>query len=195
MARRLLRPGVLDESLRSGLFIGFKRHGDYLKSFLSDLVAEAGRLGARVVSLDMNDADAASDCALRRRLAELRVDQGAAPTPGGPIYEAIPMAAPLAEICATFIARSDRDLMFILGRVGNLCDEAGHHQLRALKAARDAVSTRGGAQHHLIVVGWDTDLMKLRTLVQDEGQAFFGATLELVSEPHAGAPTSMSRDG
>jgi len=185
MARRLLHPGVLDESLRSGLFIGFKCDGDSSKRFRSNLVAEAGRLGALVVSLDLNDADASSDCALRRSLAELRVDQGTALTLGRPMCGPIPVASPLAAICTTLIAQSGRDLVLILGGIGHLCDDAGHHLLRALKAARDNVNTRSGAQHHLFVVGWDTDLMKLRTLVQDEGQAFFGATLELVSEPLA----------
>ena len=57
LAGRMLTPTVLDESVRSGLFLASQLDSERWNVFAQELVSELQRLGALVIFIDLADFD------------------------------------------------------------------------------------------------------------------------------------------
>ncbi len=123
LASRLLRPGVLDEGLRSGLVLsGLRRTGK--TTFLrTDLVPELEAQGAVVIYVDLWSNTKVSPAAQVQAFTEL-VDQS-----GGDV---VLIVDEVQQAIST---------------------EEGNQMLLALKAARDAINPRPGTPGHFLFLG------------------------------------------
>jgi hypothetical protein len=178
LARRLQRPGVLDDSLRSGLFLLQEPGSDSWKRFAQALTVELEALGALVLLLDPADAGPLPNDALRRVL-------GAAPS-GAPAPRRLPESdgsvsagdLTIPTLIEQLMGRSGKDVVLICNQVSRLAAPAEEHTFRALKAARDRVNLLASGAGRFIFVATDTDFSVLQRCVADPAQAFFGAAIE-----------------
>ena len=199
LARRLLRPGVLDEGLRSGLFLSGPRRIGKTTFLRSDLVPELEARGAVVIYVDLWSDIKASPAALvhgavRRTLAELEsprspllerwrrikgLDLGAAGFRFG--FQLAQLGedggATLAEAFTELVDQACADLVLIVDEVQQaITTEEGNQMLLALKAARDAINTRPDTPGHFLFVGTGSHRALVSELTARRNQAFAGAT-------------------
>lgn len=199
MAQKLLRPGVLDEGMRSGLFLsGLRRIGK--TTFLrNDLIPALEAYGALVIYVDLWTDTKASPAALvlaavRKTLAELQapgsgllsqlkrvndLDLGGMGFKFGFKLEAVgePGGATLAEALTEVVDQSKTDVVLIVDEVQHaITTEDGHNMLLALKAARDAINPRPGTPGHFIFLGTGSHRAQVAELTARRNQAFAGAT-------------------
>lgn len=166
LAGRLLRPGVLDEGLRSGLFLsGLRRTGK--TTFLrTDLVPELEAQGALVIYVDLWSNTKASPAALVQAAVRQTLSQlGEA---GG---------ATLAQAFTEVVDQSGSDVVLIIDEVQQaITTDEGNQMLLALKAARDAINPRPGTPGTFLFLGTGSHRALVSELTARRNQAFAGAT-------------------
>ena len=196
---RLLRPGVLDEGLRSGLFLsGLRRTGK--TTFLrTDLVPELEAQGAVVIYVDLWSDTKVSPAALVQ--AAVRQTLGQLATPTSPVLARLQRikgldlggmgfrfgfqleqlgesgGATLAQAFREVVDQSGSDVVLIVDEVQQaITTEEGNQMLLALKAARDAINPRPGTPGHFLFLGTGSHRALVGELTARRNQAFAGAT-------------------
>ncbi|MBT9599037.1 MAG: ATP-binding protein [Vitreoscilla sp.] len=199
MASRILSPGVLDEGLRSGLFLSGMRRIGKTTFLLNDLIPELEQRQAIVIYVDLWSDLATSPAslvhdAIKRTLAEL-----ASPASGllkrlknlraadltvlgfkfGFKLEAVgEQGGPtLAQVLTEVVDQAKTDVVLIVDEVQQaMSSEEGQNLLLALKAARDAINARPDAPGHFIFIGTGSHRALVQELTSRRTQAFAGAT-------------------
>ena len=198
MTQRLLHPGVLDEGLRSGLFIsGLRRTGK--TTFLNaDLIPALEAEGAIVIYVDLWSDTLASPAllvrdAIARKLAELQNPASAAlarlKRVSSAEVQALGLkfgfkldglgaagAATLAQALAEVVDKARTDVVLIVDEVQQaMSSDDGQRMLLALKAARDAINPRPGTPGYLLFIGTGSHQALIGELGARRNQAFAGA--------------------
>jgi hypothetical protein len=199
MARQLLHPSVLDESLRSGLFLSAQRRTGKTTFLLADLVPALEEAGAIVVYADLWTNTQASPAALvqhavRNALAELQSPVGALAERLRGLRNAelavagfkfgfkldsvgTPEGVTLAEALTAVVDQGQTDVVVIVDEVQHaILSEQGQQMLLALKAARDAINPRPKTPGHFIFLGTGSHRALVSELTARRNQAFAGAT-------------------
>lgn len=180
LAGRLVNPSVLDDALRSGLFLIQAPDAVCWAVFEQDLAEELEALGARAVSVDLARSDVAPGEALCRALrSEMIGLKNDARSSDVAKLSGI-LGGTLADMVEHLIQSSGRDLFLICDQLTRLADSPEAHVLMALKAARDRVNLRPDGIGRFIVVATDADGEALRLCAVDPEQAFFGAVVEVL---------------
>ena len=199
MARQLLNPGVLDEGLRSGLFIsGLRRTGK--TTFLrNDLIPALEQAGALVIYVDLWSDTLTSPskllhAAIRQTLEELQTPSSALldrlKRIGGLDIEALGFklgftvdsigkedGPTLAQALSEVVDKAKTDIVLIVDEVQHaITSEEGQQLLLALKAARDAINPRPDTPGHFIFIGTGSHRALVSELTARRNQAFAGAT-------------------
>lgn len=199
MAKQLLNPGVLDEGLRSGLFLSGLRRTGKTTFLVNDLIPALEEAGALVVYVDLWSDTHTSPAvlvlaAVRKALAELQTpassilqklkrvggaDVGAFGFKFGFKLESVGTAGgpTLAQALADVVDQAKTNLVLIVDEVQHaITSEDGNQMLRALKSARDAINPRPGTPGHFIFVGTGSHRALVSELTARRNQAFAGAT-------------------
>jgi hypothetical protein len=199
MAQQLLRPGVLDEGLRSGLFLSGQRRTGKTTFLQADLMPALEAAGALVIYVDLwsnTQANPASlvHAAIRRTLAELQTagaawlarlqrvrnaELGVGGFKFGFRVETVgtPEGPTLAEALTEVVDQGQCDVVLIVDEVQHaIASEDGQELLLALKAARDAINPRTGTRGHFLFVGTGSHRALVSELTARRSQAFVGAT-------------------
>jgi hypothetical protein len=199
MALKLLKPGILDQGLRSGLFLsGLRRTGK--TTFLrQDLIPALEVMGAIVIYVDLW-ADTKADpavlvqAAIRQTLEELQspssgvlgrlkrlkgVDFGAAGFKFG--FQLNDVGAKggvtLAQALTEVVDLAKTDVVLIVDEVQQaLAGDEGTQMLLAIKAARDAINPRPGTPGHFLFVGTGSHRAQVVGMTLQGKHAFAGAT-------------------
>ncbi|MEJ7138178.1 ATP-binding protein [Amphibiibacter pelophylacis] len=199
MAQRLLQPSVLDEGLRSGLFLSGLRRTGKTTFLLNDLIPALEAAGALVIYVDLWSDSQASPAALmlaavRRALAELQ-------SPGsrllrqlgrvtGADVEAMGIkfgftlerlgthgGPTIAQALTEVVDQARTHVVLIVDEVQHaITSDDGHQMLLALKAARDAINPRPQSPGHFIFIGTGSHRALVSELTARRNQAFVGAT-------------------
>lgn len=199
MARQLLRPGLLDQGLRSGLFLsGLRRTGK--TTFLrQDLIPALEALGAIVIYVDLWTDTRANPAtlihtAIQRALGELQtpasgvlarlkrlkgLDVGAAGFKFG--FQLNEVGAKggvtLADALTEVVDKARTDVVLIVDEVQQaLAGEDGAQMLLAIKAARDAINPRPATPGHFIFIGTGSHRAQVVGMTLQGKHAFAGAT-------------------
>jgi len=199
MAHQLLHPGVLDEGLRSGLFLsGLRRTGK--TTFLrNDLIPALEEDGAIVIYVDLwsdtqrSPAKLIQD-AVKETLADLEsptstvtqtlrrvtgADIGALGLKFGFKLDSLgdPGGATLAHALREVVDLAKTNVVLIVDEVQHaISSEDGNRMLLALKAARDAINPRPGTPGCFIFIGTGSHRALVGELTARRSQAFAGAT-------------------
>lgn len=199
MAKQLLQPGVLDEGLRSGLFLAGVRRTGKTTFLQADLVPALEAAGALVIYVDLwsnTQANPASlvQGAIRQALQDLQSPAGAvaerlkrlrnaeiavAGFKFGFKVEAVGTDAgvTLAEALMEVVDQAQTDIVLIVDEVQHaIASNEGNQLLLALKAARDAINTRPDTPGHFLFVGTGSHRALVSELTARRNQAFAGAT-------------------
>jgi hypothetical protein len=198
MAAQLLRPGVLDQALRSGLFLsGVRRIGKttFLKQ---DLIPALETDGAIVIYVDLWSDTSLSPSALLQRavsakLGELEDPLSAAFSMLKKVVTAevaargfkfkfdlsklgAPGGVTLAEAFTEVVEQSRTDLVLIVDEVQQcLASDDGLSMMLALKAARDAINLRPSPPGHFVFIGTGSNRALVQELSARRNMAFQGA--------------------
>lgn len=198
MAARLLKPSVLDEGLRSGLFISGVRRTGKTTFLLSDLVPALQEAGAIVIYVDLWSNVQASPSSLVHNA--IRSTLAALQTPGSKLLKQLAKVRSaeisagglklgfkletvgtasgptLAEAFTQVVDQTRTDIVLIIDEVQQaLSSEEGGQMLLALKAARDAVNPRPSTPGHFLFVGTGSHRAMVNELSTRRNQAFAGA--------------------
>ena len=199
MAGRILSPGVLDEGLRSGLFLSGMRRIGKTTFLLNDLIPVLEQRGAIVIYVDLWSDLSASPASLvlaavKRTLAELSspasgllkrlkdlraADLGVMGFKFGFKLETVgEQGGPaLAQVLAEVVEQAHADVVLIVDEVQQaMSSEEGQSLLLALKAARDAINARPDTPGHFIFIGTGSHRALVHELTSRRTQAFAGAT-------------------
>lgn len=199
MALRLLHPGVLDEGLRSGLFISGLRRQGKTTFLLNDLIPELEQQGAIVIYVDLWSNTKASPESLvldkiRTTLAELQnpasqlmdrlkrvvgIDVGVLSFKFGFKLDALGKEGgpTLAEALQQVVDQGRRDVVLIVDEVQHaITTDDGRRMLEGLKAARDAINPRPNTPGHFIMIGTGSHRAMVAELTTRRSHAFEGAT-------------------
>jgi hypothetical protein len=199
MAQQLLNPGVLDEGLRSGLFISGVRRTGKTTFLQADLMPALEEAGALVIYVDLwsntqTNPAGLVHAAIRRALQDLQ-------SPAGAVAERLKRlrnaeiavagfkfgfkvdavgsegGATLAEAFTQVIDQAKTDIVLIIDEVQHaITSEEGNQMLLALKAARDAINPRPGTPGHFLFIGTGSHRALVSELTARRNQAFAGAT-------------------
>lgn len=199
LAGRLLRPGVLDEGWRSGLFLsGLRRTGK--TTFLrTDLVPELEAQGALVIYVDLWSDTKASPAALVQAVVRQTLSQLV--TPSSPLLSRLRRikgldlggmgfrfgfqldqlgeagGVTLAQAFTEVVDQSGGDVVLIIDEVQQaITTEEGNQMLLALKATRDAINPRPETPGHFLFLGTGSHRALVSELTARRNQAFAGAT-------------------
>ncbi len=199
LAARLLHPGVLDEGLRSGLFLsGLRRTGK--TTFLrTDLVPELEAQGAVVVYVDLWSDTKVSPATLVQAAVRQTLTQLA--TPSSPLLARLKRikgldlggmgfrfgfqleqlgeagGATLAQAFTEVVDQSGGDVVLIVDEVQQaITTDDGNQMLLALKATRDAINPRPGTPGYFLFLGTGSHRALVSELTARRNQAFAGAT-------------------
>ncbi len=199
LAGRLLRPGVLDEGWRSGLFLsGLRRTGK--TTFLrTDLVPELEARGAVVIYVDLWSDTKASPAALVQ--AAVRQTLSQLVTPSSPLLSRLRRikgldlggmgfrfgfqldqlgeagGVTLAQAFTEVVDQSGGDVVLIIDEVQQaITTEEGNQMLLAFKATRDAINPRPETPGHFLFLGTGSHRALVSELTARRNQAFAGAT-------------------
>lgn len=167
---------MLDEGLRSGLFLSGQRRTGKTTFLRHDLIPELERHGAVVIYVDLWSDTRVSPAtlvmtAVRKTLIELQ-------SPRSPLLERLrrlkgldlggmgfrfgfqisdlgePGGATLAVALEEVVDQAGGDGVVIVDEVQQaITTDEGHQMLLALKAARDAINPRPGTPGHLLFIG------------------------------------------
>ncbi len=199
MAKQLLRPGLLDQGLRSGLFLsGLRRTGK--TTFLrQDLIPALESMGAIVIYVDLW-ADTKADpatlvlAAIRRTLEDVQspasgvwsrlkrlkgLDIGAAGLKFGfQLNDVGTRGGPtLAQALTELVDLAKTDVVLIVDEVQQaLAGDDGNQMLLAIKAARDAINPRPNTPGHFLFIGTGSHRAQVVGMTLQGKHAFAGAT-------------------
>jgi hypothetical protein len=199
IAQSLLHPDILNQGLRSGLFMSGLRRTGKTTFLLNDLIPALEQQGALVLYVDLwsdtkaNPAQLVRD-AIRSALTQLQ-------TPGSALLAKLSRlsgvdvsmlgfkfsfkldklgeagGAPLAQAVTELVDQVKREVVLIVDEVQQtITTDEGSHLLMALKAARDAVNLRPGTPGHFIFVGTGSHRAMINELTARRTQAFSGAS-------------------
>lgn len=200
MAQRLLRPGVLDEALRSGLVISGLRRTGKTTFLVTDLIPALEADGAIVIYVDLWSDTLASPAmlvrdAIVRKLTEMQNPASAALARlkrlSGAEVQAMglkfgfkldglgkPGEATLAQAITEVVDRTRTDVVLIVDEVQQaMASDDGNRLLLALKAARDAINPRPGTPGHFLFIGTGSHQALVGELGARRNQAFAGAVV------------------
>lgn len=199
MAGQLLSPGVLDEGLRSGLFLSGLRRTGKTTFLLTDLIPVLEEGGALVIYVDLWSDTQTSPASLvlnavRKTLAELQTpasnllqklkrvggaDIGAFGFKFGFKLESVgTQGGPtLAQALTEVVDQAKTNVVVIVDEVQHaISSDEGNQMLLALKSARDAINPRPGTPGHFIFIGTGSHRALVSELTARRNQAFAGAT-------------------
>lgn len=199
MAQQLLNPGVLDEGLRSGLFLSGLRRTGKTTFILADLIPALEEKGALVVYVDLWSDTLTSPTellhkALLKKLTELQepsssalatlkringLDLGGFGFKFGFKLQDIgkPGGTTLAQVLTEVVDLAKTNLVLIVDEVQQaMITDEGQNLLLALKAARDAINPRPTTPGHFLFIGTGSHRAQLSELTTKRNQAFAGAT-------------------
>jgi hypothetical protein len=200
MARKLLRPSLLDVGLRSGLFISGARRTGKTTFLRHDLIPALQASGAIVIYVDLwqditiSPANLMHD-AIRRCLKDLQNPASALLkqlsklknaefahfglkfsfdfTQVGEKGGGVTLAQALTEV----VDLAKRDVVLVVDEVQQaVSTDEGRTMLFGLKAARDAINQRPQTAGHLIFIGTGSHRAMVHELTARNNQAFSGAT-------------------
>ena len=199
MSRQLLNPSVLDEGLRSGLFLSGLRRTGKTTFLLNDLVPALEEAGALVMYVDLWSDTQTNPAvlvlaAVRRTLAELQTpassmlrklkrvgsaDVGAFGFKFGFKIDSVGTEGgpTLARALTELVDQARTNVVLIVDEVQQaITSDDGNQMLLALKAARDAINPRPGTPGHFIFIGTGSHRALVSELTARRNQAFAGAT-------------------
>jgi AAA domain len=199
MAQQLLRPSVLDEGLRSGLFLSGQRRTGKTTFLINDLIPALQDAGAIVVYVDLWSDTQTSPAslvhaAIRETLTELerptstvlqklnRLRGANVSLPGfsfGFTLDDVGREGgpTLAQALTEVVDQARTDVVVIIDEVQHaIASEDGNNMLLALKSARDAINPRRDTPGHFIFVGTGSHRALISELTARRNQAFAGAT-------------------
>lgn len=199
MAKQLLQPGMLDQGLRSGLFLsGLRRTGK--TTFLrQDLIPALESMGAIVIYVDLW-ADTKADPAvlvqasIRQTLADMQspasgvlgrlkklkgLELGAVGLKFGfQLNDVGAKGGPtLAQALTELVDLAKTDVVLIVDEVQQaLAGDDGSQMLLAIKAARDAINPRPNTPGHFLFIGTGSHRAQVVGMTLQGKHAFAGAT-------------------
>ncbi|HWM66643.1 MAG TPA: AAA family ATPase [Steroidobacteraceae bacterium] len=199
MTQRLLQPGVLDEGLRSGLFLSGLRRIGKTTFLINDLIPALEEAGAVVIYVDLwSDVQVSPSDLVRRAI---RSTLTALQAPASTVFKklkgitAAEIAAygfkfsfaleklgdkdgtTLAKALTEVVDQAATDLVLIVDEVQHaLATDDGTRVMLALKAARDAINSRPDTPGHFLFIGTGSHRALIGELVTRRNQAFAGAT-------------------
>jgi hypothetical protein len=198
MARQLLHPGPLEQTLQSGLFLSGPRRVGKTTFLKFDLIPELEKQGAIVIYVDLwaqpqaNPADLVI-AEVRNTLQELsvsnspllaklkavsHVEVGAGGFRFGLKLDQLgkPDGTTLAQAIKELVDQARTDVVLIIDEVQHtLGTQQGSDLLFALKAAREAVNQRPDTPGRFIFIGTGSHRAQVQELVVRGNQAFQGA--------------------
>lgn len=199
MARQLLRPGILDQGLRSGLFLSGSRRTGKTTFLQQDLMPALDAHDAVVIYVDLwsdthAEPGALVHAAIRNALQELQ-------TPASSVLarlarikgldvEALGVkfgfeladlgtkaGPPLAQALMEVVDKARTHVVLIVDEVQQvLATEQGAQLMLALKAARDAINPRPDTPGYFLFIGTGSHRAQVASLTMQGKQAFAGAT-------------------
>lgn len=199
MAGRILSPGVLDEGLRSGLFLSGMRRIGKTTFLLNDLIPELEQRRAIVIYVDLWSDLSVSPAVLVHTAVKKTLTELSSPASGlvkrlkklraaelgvlgfkfGFKLETVgEQGGPtLAEVLTEVVDQAKTDLVLIVDEVQQaMSNDEGQNLLLALKAARDAINARPETPGHFIFIGTGSHRAMVNELTTRRSQAFAGAT-------------------
>jgi hypothetical protein len=166
MAKQLLNPGVLDEGLRSGLFLSGLRRTGKTTFLINDLIPALEESGALVIYVDLWSDTQTNPAVLV--LAAVRRTLTRVGTEGGPT---------LAQALTEVVDQAKTNVVMIIDEVQHaITSDDGNQMLLALKSARDAINPRPSTPGHFIFIGTGSHRALVSELTARRNQAFAGAT-------------------
>lgn len=199
MAQQLIKPGLLDQGLRSGLFLsGLRRTGK--TTFLrQDLIPALEALGALVIYVDLWTDTQADPAALVH--AAIRNALGALQTPASHALARLKRIKGLdigaaglklsvqladlgqrggptiAQVLTEVVDLARTDVVLIIDEVQQtLASEDGAPMMLSIKAARDAINSRPETPGHFIFIGTGSHRAQVVGMTLQGNHAFEGAT-------------------
>ncbi|MCR8933629.1 MULTISPECIES: ATP-binding protein [unclassified Pseudomonas] len=199
MANQLLSPSVLDEGLRSGLFLSSPRRTGKTTFLRNDLVPALEDRGALVIYVDLWSNTLAKPAtllhnAIQKNLKDLQtpgssvletfrrvsnVEIGAAGFKFGFKLDSIGSAhgPTLAQALTEVVDQAKTDLVLIIDEVQHaISSDDGNQLLLALKAARDAINPRPHTPGYFLFIGTGSHRAQVSELTAKRNHAFSGAT-------------------
>ncbi len=199
MARQLTSRSVLDEGLRSGLFLSGLRRTGKTTFLVNDLIPALEDAGALVIYVDLWSDTRTSPAALVH--AALRKTLGELQTPASALLHQLQRVGSaevaalgfkfgfkldsvgtaggptLAQALTAVVDQAKTDVVLIIDEVQHaITSDDGNQMLLALKAARDAINTRPQTPGHFIFIGTGSHRALVNELTTRRNQAFAGAT-------------------
>ena len=199
MAQQLLRPGILDQGLRSGLFLSGSRRTGKTTFLQQDLMPALEAHDAVVVYVDLwsdTQADPGTlvHAAIRGALQELQTPASSVLARlariKGMDVEALGVkfgfqladlgtrdGPPLAQALMEVVDKAKTHVVLIVDEVQQvLVTEQGAQLMLALKAARDAINPRPHTPGYFLFIGTGSHRAQVSSLTLQGKQAFAGAT-------------------
>lgn len=199
MAGQLLRPGILDQGLRSGLFLSGSRRTGKTTFLQQDLMPALEAHDAVVIYVDLwsdthAEPGALVHAAIRAALQELQTPASAVLARLARIkgldVEALGVkfgfeladlgtqaGPPLAQALMEVVDKARTHVVLIVDEVQQvLATEQGAQLMLALKAARDAINPRPGTPGYFLFIGTGSHRAQVASLTLQGKQAFAGAT-------------------
>lgn len=199
MAQRLLRPGILDQGLRSGLFLSGSRRTGKTTFLQQDLMPALEAHDAVVIYVDLwsdtqAEPGALVHAAIRNALQELQTPASSVLARlariKGMDVEALGIkfgfaladlgsksGPPLAQALMEVVDKAKTHVVLIVDEVQQvLATEQGAQLMLALKAARDAINPRPDTPGYFLFIGTGSHRAQVSSLTLQGKQAFAGAT-------------------
>jgi hypothetical protein len=198
LAQQLLKPGPLDQGLRSGVFIsGIRRIGkttfirqDFVPALLDhgalvlyvDLWTDRSRpqmaLMQEAVRAAASELEQPASTLLQKLRRVKGVNFGAAGISLGVQLDGLgtPSGVTLAEVFVELVRKAQGDVVLIIDEVQQaMASQDGQDMLFALKAARDKVNTATDLPGRLLIVGTGSHKSLVTDMATRRSQAFAGA--------------------
>lgn len=200
ICQKLLRPGALDASYRSGLFLSAPRRTGKSTFLMNDLIPALEAQGAVVIYVDLwsnptEDPGKLVHAALVQALEQLQ-------SPGSSIIETlkrvkglelgagglkfgfkledigVPKGVTLAQALQAVVDQAQTDVVMIIDEVQHAISEAGLNMLTAMKAARDQINLPKDTPGRFLFVGTGSHRSFVNEMTTRRNQPFEGAMRE-----------------
>ena len=198
LAQQLLKPGPLDQGLRSGVFLsGIRRIGkttfirqDFVPALLDhgalvlyvDLWTDRSRppmaLMQEAVRAAASELEQPTSTLLQKLRRVKGVNFGAAGISSGVQLDGLgtPDGVTLAEVFVELARKAQGDVVLVIDEVQQaMASQDGQDMLFALKAARDKVNTATDLPGRLLIVGTGSHKSLVTDMATRRSQAFAGA--------------------